>query len=149
MTVPTKASPGPRTRNRSGSAASEISPGVYVGGSQDALRFDGAKFCVRDDPTERPADATHIPVYDPSTDRAIPANLERLAREIARARARGDPVLVFCGHGIRRGPLGVAWYLRRAEGLSLAAAYARVRVARPTIEEARVWIRDTSNLDSD
>jgi hypothetical protein len=62
--------------------------------------------------------------------------------------AIGRPVLVFCGHGIRRGPLAAAWYLHRSEGLTLAEAYTRIRAVRPQIEEAKEWIGDPENLES-
>jgi hypothetical protein len=127
---------------------SEIAPGVFVGGWNDALKFEGARFCVLDDaPDDRPPSA-HVPIYEESKDQAIPANLDRLAADVGAARAQGQPVLMFCGHGIRRAPLAGAWYLHRAEGLPLAKAYERVRAARPKIEEAREWIGHPGNLES-
>jgi protein-tyrosine phosphatase len=126
---------------------SEIAPGVFVGGWNDAVRFDGARFCVLDEaPKEMPA-ATHIPIYDGAAERAIPQNLDRLAEAVLAARAKGEPVLVFCGHGVRRAPLAGAWYLRRAEGLSLDEAYDRVRASRPKIEHARDWVGNASELE--
>jgi len=127
---------------------SEIAPGVYVGGWNDALRFEGARFCVLDEaPEEMPA-ATHIPIYDARSGAAVRANLDRLAKEIGAARASGRPVLVFCGHGVRRSPLGGAWYLHRSERLPLDEAYDRIRAVRPKVETARTWIDDVTNLDS-
>ncbi len=126
---------------------SEISPGVFVGGWNDALRFEGARFCVLD---EAPADmppATHIPIYNESADRANPENLDRLAEAMRAAKNSGNPVLVFCGHGVRRSPLGGAWYLRRVEGLSLDAAYDRIRAARPKVERAREWVGNATELE--
>jgi protein-tyrosine phosphatase len=132
---------------RGGGGPSEVVPGVSVGGRKDADRFEGSRFCVLDEaPDDVPA-STHIPIYDEQNDRALPANLDRLARAITEERAKGRPVLVFCGHGVRRGPLAAAWYLHRSEGLTLAEAYARIRAVRPKIEEAREWIGDIENLE--
>jgi protein-tyrosine phosphatase len=126
---------------------SEFAPGVSVGGWKDAVAFEGARFCVLDElPDEMPS-ATHVPIYDGTADRAIPKNLDDLVRAMAKERAKGNPVLVFCGHGVRRSPLAAAWYLRRTEGLTLQQAYERVRAVRPRIEEAREWIGDASNLE--
>ncbi len=129
------------------SGPSEIAPGVYVGGWKDAPLFEGARFCVLD---EAPADmppAAHIPIYDEAAGRANPQNLDRLAKAMRTAREGGQPVLVFCGHGIRRSPLGGAWYLRRVEGLSLDAAYDRVQVARPKVERPREWVGNAAEIE--
>lgn len=137
-TPPRPEAPGP----------SEIAPGVFIGGWNDALAFDGARFCVLDEaPDDLPA-ATHVPIYDERTGRANRRNLDRLATEIARARARGASVLVFCGHGVRRSPLAGAWYLHRAEKISLDAAYDRIRAVRPKVEVARAWLGEPSSLDA-
>jgi hypothetical protein len=136
-----------RKTNRRRAGPAEVSPGISVGGWKDAERFEGSRFCVLD---EVPADvppSTHIAIYDENRDRAIVENLDRLARAIADEHAKGRPVLVFCGHGIRRGPLAAAWYLHRSEGLTLAEAYTRIRAVRPQIEEAKEWIGDPENLE--
>lgn len=125
---------------------SEFSPGIFVGGWKDAVRFQGSRFCVLD---EAPADmptATHVPIYDEGADRAIRENLDRLVRAMRKEHSVGNPVLVFCGHGVRRSPLAAAWYLRQTEGVSLGEAYHRIRSVRPRIEEAHEWIADTANL---
>lgn len=125
----------------------EIAPGVYLGGWKDAVKFEGSRFCVLDEvPKEMPS-ATHVPIYDSGSDRAIPQNLDRLVHEMKDARSTGRPVLVFCGHGIRRSPLAAAWYLRRTEGLTLEEAYERIRIVRPRIEEAHEWIGHVDELD--
>ena len=136
----------PRSRP---SGASEVTSGVFVGGWKDALKFDGARFCVLDQAPDDMPPATHIPIYDEATDGAIVPNLDRLAREIAAARAKGQPVLVFCGHGVRRSPLGAAWYLHRAENLPLDRAYDRIRAVRPKVESARDWLGSTAGLESE
>ncbi|MGI0072156.1 MAG: dual specificity protein phosphatase family protein [Thermoplasmata archaeon] len=99
-----------------------------------------------DAPDDMPP-ATHLPIYTEDGDRPILPNLDRLAEGMRAARAKGEPVLVFCGHGVRRGPLGGAWYLHRVEGLSLDAAYERVRAVRPKIEHAREWIGNPGELE--
>jgi Dual specificity phosphatase, catalytic domain len=118
----------------------EIAPGVFLGGWKDALTFSGAKFCLLDEAPDDMPPATHIPIYDESTDAPIVANLDRLADAVHSARRSNESVLVFCGHGIRRSPLGVAWYLHRYEKVPLDQAYARIRAVRPRVETAAEWI---------
>jgi protein-tyrosine phosphatase len=125
---------------------SEIAPGVYVGNWKDALEFEGARFCVLD---EAPADmppATHIPIYSEAAGRADRRKLDRLADAMKAARAKATPVLVFCGHGKYRSPLGGAWYLHRAEGIPLDEAYSRVRAVRPGAHRSLDWIGNLHEL---
>jgi len=125
---------------------SEIATGVFVGSWNDAVSFRGKRYCVLDElPADAPADEG-LTIYDEARAAPIRANLDRLAGLIDRARKNGDPVLVFCGHGIRRSPLGGAWYLHRSEGISLEEAYARIRAVRPKVEEAKDWIEHTEAL---
>ncbi|MGC2289332.1 MAG: dual specificity protein phosphatase family protein [Thermoplasmata archaeon] len=126
---------------------SEIAPGVFVGGWNDALQFQGARFCVLDEAPEEMPTATHVPVYNEEAGQASTENLDRLAEAMRTARAKGEPVLVFCGHGARRSPLGGAWYLRRTEGLSLNDAYDRIRAVRPKVEHAREWVGNANELE--
>lgn len=127
---------------------SEFSPGVFVGGWKDALRFDGSRFCVLDSaPDDMPA-ATHVRIYDGQADRAIVPNLDALVRAMRRQRAGGRPVLVFCGHGIRRSPLAAAWFLHRTEGLPLDEAYDRVAAVRPRVERAVEWMAHVDDLQA-
>ena len=128
------------------SSPSEVAPGVYVGGWKEAVGFRGSRFCVLDEePADMPA-ATHLTIYDERKDSAIVPNLDRLVAAARSARANGAPVLFFCGHGVRRSPLAAAWYLHRTEGVSLEAAYARIRAVRPRVEAAAEWIGDVRNL---
>lgn len=126
----------------------EISPGVFLGGWKDALKFSGRKFCVLDEAPDDMPPATHIPIYDAGKDAPIVANLDRLASEVESARRANEPVLVFCGHGVRRSPLGVAWYLHRHEKLPLDDAYAKIRAVRPNVETARQWIGHWKPLEA-
>jgi protein-tyrosine phosphatase len=126
---------------------SEIAPGVFVGGWNDALQFQGVRFCVLDEAPPDMPKATHFPIYDERTDHANTKNLDRLAEAIGIAHAAGEPVLVFCGHGVRRSPLAGAWYLRRSQGLPLDAAYDRIRAVRPKIEHAREWMSTARDLE--
>ncbi|MGD0257620.1 MAG: hypothetical protein ABSB90_07055 [Thermoplasmata archaeon] len=143
----------PNTRAKSAARAapvnktpSEIAPGVYVGNWEDALTFEGARFCVLDEaPADMPS-ATHVPIYNEAADRADRTNLDRLADAMKAARAQGSPVLVFCGQGRYRSPLGAAWYLHRADGVPLDEAYLRVRAARPTAYRALDWIGNLQEL---
>ena len=127
--------------------ASEIAPGVFVGGWKDAVNFEGTRICVLDeDPGEEVPGGTRVPIYDPSADRPIRANLEKIAGLAKASEARHEPVLFYCGHGVRRGPLAAAWYLHERDGIPLAAAYDRIRAVRPKIETADQWAGDVSVL---
>jgi protein-tyrosine phosphatase len=125
----------------------EIVPGVFLGGWKDALTFSGRRFCVLDEAPEDMPPATHIPIYDEGKDAPLVPNLDRLAAEVHAARRANEPVLVFCGHGVRRSPLGVAWYLHRYEKLPLAQAYAHIRSVRPKVETASEWIGHCQPLE--
>jgi hypothetical protein len=142
-----KSSAGSSGRSTYASPA-EIAPGVFVGSWHDAAGFSGHRFCVLDEVSSGIPPATHIPIYDPDGDRALVGNLDRLAEEVRTARGRGEPVLLFCGQGVRRAPLAGAWYLHRAERVPLAEAYRRVRSVRPQIETAGEWIGHPEDLDA-
>lgn len=122
------------------SSPGEIAPGVFVGGWKDAISFEGQRLCVLDEPpgTEVP-DVVHVPIYDPEHERPLRENLDRLVGLVDSARSRGEPVLLFCGHGVRRGPLAGAWYLHRHDGISLDDAYARLAKVRPQAEPVQQW----------
>jgi hypothetical protein len=143
---PSKNSSSPRSK-RTPSSPSPVSDGVFVGGRTDAPNFEGDRVCVLDEAPDDLPPATHIPVYDGEHDAANVSNLERVVETVRRARAQGRPVLIFCGHGVRRSPLAAAWYLHRTEGLPLSEAYERIRAVRPQIETASEWLGDTSNLE--
>jgi protein-tyrosine phosphatase len=146
--MPATAKPSrPKRSTAKPKGPSEIAPGVFVGGWDDALRFEGARFCVLDEAPDDMPPATHIPIYDERSGSALRPNLDRVAREMEAAHARGRPVLVFCGHGIRRSPLAAAWYLHRSEHLPLEKAYERVRAVRPRIEIPTAWMGNAASLD--
>ncbi|MCI4346217.1 MAG: dual specificity protein phosphatase family protein [Thermoplasmata archaeon] len=145
------------TRGKSKSAAtkpkagpSEVAPGVFVGGWKDAESFVGTRFCVLD---ERPEEldempgTTHVPIYDDGSEAPVRANLDRLASLVEAAHGRKEPVLLFCGHGVRRSPLAGAWYLHRSESLPLDEAFARVKTARPGIEHVKEWAKGWRTLE--
>ncbi|MGC2035804.1 MAG: dual specificity protein phosphatase family protein [Thermoplasmata archaeon] len=125
----------------------EIAPGIFLGGWNDALHFSGKRFCVLDEAPKDMPPATHVPIYDAGTDAPILPNLDRVATEMAAAHRAHEPVLVFCGHGVRRSPLAAAWYLHRNEKLSLEEAYSRIRAVRPKVETAREWIGNWKELE--
>jgi dual specificity protein phosphatase-like protein len=136
--TPKRAAPKSRTHS-----PSEVAPGIFVGGWKDAEGFTGAKVCVLDERPEELAElggATHVPIYDGSKDAPILANLDRVADLMHAAHQEGRPVLVFCGHGVRRGSLGGAWYLHRYERMSLDAAFDRIESVRPQIERPKEWM---------
>jgi hypothetical protein len=148
MTARAKPAPPTRSRVRSKSPA-EVAPGVFVGGWNDAVAFEGTRFCVLDERPDTMPPATHIPIYDDGSGSALRSNLDRLAREIAAARAAGRPVIVFCGHGIRRSPLAAAWYLHRSEQLPLGEAFERVHTVRPKAESPSSWMRNAASLEGE
>ena len=123
----------------------EVAPGVFVGGWSDALKFAGTKFCVLDEAPDDMPPATHVPIYDETMDAPLVPNLDRLAAAIDAAHRAKEPVLVFCGHGVRRSPLAAAWYLHRYQNLSLEEAYERIRAVRPKVETAKEWIGNWKN----
>jgi hypothetical protein len=126
---------------------SEIAAGVFVGGWNDAVEFEGTRFCVLDDVPKDMPPAVHVRIYDEAGDRANVHSLDRLATAVGAAREKGDRVLVFCGHGVRRSPLAGAWFLRRIDGLTLDQAYERIRAVRPKVEHARDWVGNASELE--
>jgi protein-tyrosine phosphatase len=148
MTASAKPASPKKSRVRPKSPA-EIAPGVFVGGWNDAVAFEGTRFCVLDEKPDEMPPATHIPIYDDASGSALRPNLDRLAREIGAARAAGRPVLVFCGHGIRRSPLAAAWYLHRSEELPLDAAFERVRAVRPRAEPPASWMGNSASLEDE
>lgn len=149
MTPPKSKNTGRRAATPKKNAASEIAPGVFVGGWKDAVAFAGARICVLDEAPDEPLPGmTHIPIYDGEADRALPRNLDKVAELARSARTRAEPVILFCGHGIRRGSLAGAWYLHRAEGIPLDAAFDRVAAVRPQIERPASWIGDPANLET-
>lgn len=136
-----------RTSKAPAKTPSEIAPGVFVGNWEDAQRFDGARFCVLDVAPKDMPPATHVQIYDEGKDVAIRANLDRLADGVQGARANGQPALIFCHQGAYRSPLAGAWYLHRAEGLTLDAAVARVRAARPKAKDPATWLGNYAELE--
>ncbi|MFY9716908.1 MAG: hypothetical protein WAK40_03105 [Thermoplasmata archaeon] len=126
------------------SNASEIADGVFVGGWTDAASFVGARFCVLD---ERPAEldrmsgTEHLPIYDVATGAPRVENLDRIVDLAHQAREGGLPVLLFCGHGVRRGSLAGAWYLHRYSRLTLDQAFDRVAAVRPQIQRPEEWMK--------
>jgi len=145
---PARTSKAPAKSERKPAVGSEIAPGVFVGGWKEAVAFDGERFCVLDEKPEDMPQGTHIPIYDDASDRPIVENLDRVASAMHAARVRDRPVIVFCGHGVRRSPMAGAWYLHRYENLSLDDAYARIRAVRPKVEHARDWLGDPSPLEA-
>jgi protein-tyrosine phosphatase len=138
--------PKSKSAKKSLPSPQEIAPGVFLGGWNDAVKFDGKKFCVLDEAPDDMPPATHVRIYDEAMDAPIVANLDQVASEMNSARQAQQPVLVFCGHGVRRSPLAAAWYLHRYEKLSLNDAYAKIRSVRPRVETAQEWIGNWKTL---
>jgi len=147
--MPTKsASPRSPSAKKTVPSPQEIAPGVYLGGWNDAVKFSGKRFCVLDEAPDDMPPATHVPIYDETKDAPIVANLDRVAAGMNSARKEKEPVIVFCGHGVRRSPLAAAWYLHRYEKLSLDEAYARIRALRPKVETPKEWIGNWKPLEA-
>lgn len=149
--MPAPRSPKRAEPSRRKPTASEIAPGIFVGGWKDAASFEGARVCVLDEKPEelgQLAGAEHLPIYDGAKDAPILANLDRVADLMHAAHVRGAPVLVFCGHGVRRGSLGGAWYLHRYERLSLEKAFDQIEAVRPQIQRPSEWMRGWKVLES-
>jgi hypothetical protein len=124
----------------SGCNASRIVPGLYIGGWRDAATFAGFRISVLD-PGERGVPCElQLAIFADGDDAALPARLDEVADRIARARAEGHPVLIFCGQGARRSVLATAWYLTRREGQPFAEAIAMIRRARPRAESPLTWL---------
>lgn len=125
---------------------SEVVPRLFVGGRPDAARFPGVRLSVLEDLGDPTPAEVRIPILVAEGGGADRHALDRVADVIERA-LRGDrPVLVYCGHGVRRSPLAVAWYLHRRRGLPLDAAYAALQAARPEVEPAVGWLSNWGDL---
>jgi protein-tyrosine phosphatase len=139
--------PKKRKSNKAATHPSEFAPGIFVGGWKDAESFVGKRYCVLDEmPADTPADSGY-PIYDETHEAPILPNLDRIVELMRAAHEADEPVLVFCGHGVRRSPLAAAWYLHRVDRLSLDEAYARVQSVRPQVEHAREWITQWEILE--
>lgn len=140
----TSAGADPESRR---SRASEVAAGIFVGGQHDAVGFSGARFCVRDERPEPMSADLHVPIYDGRRDAPDLAGLDRVTAAMRQAHDEGRPVLVFCGHGVRRAPLAAAWYLHRFEALPLRTAFDRIQKVRPEIERPEEWIGHCEDLE--
>lgn len=132
---------------RTAKTPNEIAPGVFLGNWDDAVKFVGTRFCVLDDAPEEMPPSTHVRIYDEKADRADVNGLDRVVAGMKAARAKGDPVLVYCGHGIYRSPLAAAWYLKRTERVSLDEAYRRITALRPKAKPAAGWLGNVAELN--
>ncbi|MFZ0891967.1 MAG: dual specificity protein phosphatase [Thermoplasmata archaeon] len=140
-------SPKKRKSSSPRTQPSEFAPGIFVGGWKDAEHFVGKRYCVLDEmPPDAPADKG-LPIYDETREAPILTNLDRIVELMRTAHEGNEPVLVFCGHGVRRSPLAAAWYLHRVDRLPLDQAYARVQSVRPQVEHAREWIAQWEILE--
>lgn len=145
--MPAKKRAGKGVSTKLPQSPSQIAPGVFVGNWDDAVKFEGSRFCVLDEaPAEMPP-STHVRIYDEEKDRADSKALDRVAASMKAAHDAGKPVLVYCGQGIYRSPLAAAWYLKRTEGVSIQEAYKRVLAVRPKAKPAATWLGNYSEID--
>ena len=124
----------------------EIAPGVFVGGWNDAEAFEGARFCVLDEAPPDMPPATHIRIFDGAKQRADRSALDRLADAVGSAQRQGKPVLIFCGHGVMRSPLGGMWYLHRSKGITLDQAFEQVHARRSRVVHPKEWVKNAQDL---
>jgi atypical dual specificity phosphatase len=125
---------------------SEIIPGLFVGGRADAAGFQGIRICVLDNAgDESPAEA-RIPILTAKDRGADRAALDKVAARIQEALRHRDRILVYCGYGVRRSPLAVAWFLHRTRGHSLDDAYQIVQKGRAETEPAYRWLSNWASL---
>ncbi len=122
--------------------ANEIIPGLWIGDSQDAEKFQGIRICVHE------AGCNHGCFQGPILKqvlvpeiRASVLQLNSLAEFIDRQMKKNEgPVLVHCGAGIERSPLTVTWYLQSKQKMSLEEAWQLVSKNRPQAQDRRVWL---------
>jgi protein-tyrosine phosphatase len=118
----------------------QITDTVWLGDIADAMGFKGQRICVLE--SMPPRKSLWIPVLQFSdTPFVLREQLDVLALAIDWAAKQG-PVLVYCGAGIERSPLGVAWWLHRGEGIPLAAAYARIKQISSKIQDRTYWLEE-------
>ena len=128
----------------------EIVPGLYLGEYSDAIKWSklgiGKTICVlseRPDPFPRESIWAPILAVDSEDETEIRADIEKLDEVVGMIETflrEGQRVLVYCGAGVDRSPLAVAWYLHKGRGMPLAAAYAFIRVKRPIVRPHPNWI---------
>jgi protein-tyrosine phosphatase len=129
--------------------ASEVVPRLFVGGRADAPAFRGVRISVLEDLGDPTPAEVRIPILVAANGGADRRALDRAADVIAGALRGDQPVLVYCGHGVRRSPLAVAWFLHRRRGLSFDAAYAALQAQRPEVEPASGWLSNWRELVRD
>jgi len=129
--------------------ATEIMPGVFLGGMTDARSFVGVRLCVRDEGPDYLIDefcktiALLIPCppgfpqpYCFSKDK-----LEEAANFIKVQRREGKQILVHCMFGRDRSPMVVAWWMcKMGHALDLSEAYAFIQAKRPVVVDRQAWL---------
>lgn len=124
--------------------ATEVFPGLYVGGMEDARHFAGVTIAVHEDAKSAEASDYHFPFMEGLRgDEGFVASRYMLeaVRHVARHYVkRGDPVLIHCGAGIERAPLAAVWYLHHWENMTVNAAYDLVCEKRPQVQRRKHWL---------
>lgn len=118
----------------------EIATNLLLGNIGDALKFDGQLLCVLESFPPRPS--VWIPVLQldaNGTPSVLRDQLEAIARTIDWLRERGQ-TLIYCGAGIERSPLAIAWWLHTRRAMLMDAAYKVIKSLRPEVQDRSYWI---------
>jgi protein-tyrosine phosphatase len=123
----------------------QVLPGLFLGDAEDALRFDGARVCVHENPDTVAPKSHWIPLMEPvpGTDeiRANQDMLDAALKIVHRYVKAGMPVLLHCAQGIERSPLVAALYLKRhGHARTLQDAYTAIKALRPIVEDRTYWL---------
>ena len=115
----------------------EVSPGIWVGGRDAEVGFVGTVIDVRE---EQPTDprVVHIPAFESVRDgwRVRPVKQSWRPRRWPKCFSKVGPYLYAAEAGLNDFRRFVALFYVRYEFNEVSEAYARVRAARPQIQEA-------------
>ena len=118
-----------------------IAHNLFLGDIVDAMKFDGDAICVLESFPPRPS--IWLPVLQLDQDGGTPVvrhgQLEVIARTIDWLSTTG-PLLVYCGAGIERSPLAVAWWMHTRSCMSLQEAYEAIKRVRPQVQDRTYWL---------
>jgi len=130
--------------------ANEVMPNVWVGSGSDAYEVkDNPKYhliCVLEQkPVGFLKNFSWLPVLskdEEGFDVARMESLDVISSEIDKLLARGFIVVVFCGAGMERSPLAVAWYVHKTVGINIEDAYCWVKKHRRITTPRMEWIKE-------
>ncbi len=130
---------------------SQVWAGCFLGNFQDGLEWDhGPSLCVLEpralpefDRGTLPRMAMWVPIIR-RLERApfviaVPAQLDAAAAVIDRALNMQGPFLLFCGAGVERAPLALAWHMVKRSAYTWDEAYAEIGKHRAVMDR-REWV---------